>query len=155
MIKNKQIIYYFFILKKVNIFYCFLIFCMMFSYINYYIKNDQNIVQKYIKSNKFVNIIENNEFYKRSYINKIFIKHNINFFVIQVATYSSENEAWNRYRIFKNEFCLNAFIEKVLINNEIKFRLLVGPFRNIEVANNVKNKLFILGYNNSVILNSE
>ena len=45
-----------------------------------------------------------------------------------------------------------AFIKREFINNQYFYRVRIGPMENISIANELKEKLFNLGYTSSHII---
>lgn len=72
-------------------------------------------------------------------------------FILQIAAYSSENDAQTRRRQLVNSGVTNAYVESTTSGGKTAYRLRVGPFPTREAAQAAQTRLRSLGYANSFI----
>jgi len=72
-------------------------------------------------------------------------------FVVQVASYSTQEDAQSRRDKLRGEGVSNAFVEQGSIEGKNVFRLRVGPFVSRDAAQAAQTRLRTLGYNNGFI----
>ena len=72
-------------------------------------------------------------------------------FILQIAAYSSENDAQTRRRQLVNSGVTNAYVESTTSSGKTAYRLRVGPFPTREAAQAAQTRLRSLGYANSFI----
>jgi DedD protein len=72
-------------------------------------------------------------------------------FVVQIASYSSQEDAQSRRDKLRGEGVSNAFVEQGSIEGKNVFRLRVGPFVSRDAAQAAQTRLRTLGYNNGFI----
>jgi DedD protein len=72
-------------------------------------------------------------------------------FVVQVASYSTHNDANTRLDKLRSEGVSNAFVEQGAIEGKNVFRLRVGPFVSRDAAQAAQTRLRTLGYNTGFI----
>lgn len=72
-------------------------------------------------------------------------------FILQIAAYSSENDAQTRRRQLVNAGVTNAYVESTTSGGKTAYRLRVGPFPTREAAQAAQTRLRSLGYANSFI----
>jgi DedD protein len=72
-------------------------------------------------------------------------------FVLQVASYGSDNDAQARRDMLKSQGVSNAFVETANVNGKPTFRLRVGPFDSRTAAQAAQARLRTLGYANGFI----
>ncbi len=113
-------------------------------------KTEAAVVQKISKKEITVdpttnenNIAKNNE----EVSNKNFILDNN--VLIQVGAFTDHRNAKSLTEKL-SEF--KAFIKREFINNQYFYRVRIGPMENISIANDLKEKLFSLGYTSSHII---
>lgn len=71
--------------------------------------------------------------------------------VLQIAAYSTDEDAQARRRNLYEAGVTNAFVQRVMVNGKPAFRLRVGPFSSRDAAQAAQTRLRTLGYNNSFI----
>lgn len=72
-------------------------------------------------------------------------------FILQIAAYSSENDAQNRRKQLVSAGVTNAYVESTTASGKTAYRLRVGPFPTREAAQAAQTRLRSLGYANSFI----
>jgi len=72
-------------------------------------------------------------------------------FVVQIASYSTQEDAQTRRDKLRGEGVSNAFVEQGTIEGKNVFRLRVGPFVSRDAAQAAQTRLRTLGYNNGFI----
>ena len=72
-------------------------------------------------------------------------------FVVQIASYSTQEDAQSRRDKLRGEGVSNAFVEQGSIEGKNVFRLRVGPFVSRDAAQAAQTRLRTLGYNNGFI----
>jgi DedD protein len=72
-------------------------------------------------------------------------------FVVQIASYSTQEDAQARRDKLRGEGVSNAFVEQGSIEGKNVFRLRVGPFVSRDAAQAAQTRLRTLGYNNGFI----
>lgn len=72
-------------------------------------------------------------------------------FVVQIASYSTQEDAQTRRDKLRGEGVSNAFVEQGAIEGKNVFRLRVGPFVSRDAAQAAQTRLRTLGYNNGFI----
>ncbi|MFW8564671.1 SPOR domain-containing protein [Orrella sp. 11846] len=71
--------------------------------------------------------------------------------VVQVAAYSTQNDAQAMRNKLRGEGVSNAFVEQATVNGKTTFRLRVGPFDSRDAAQAAQTRLRTLGYPNGFI----
>lgn len=74
-------------------------------------------------------------------------------FVLQVAAYTTQNDAQSRREKLAAAGVTNAYVENAVANGKTAYRLRVGPFPTREAAEAAQARLRQLGYNNGLIFN--
>ncbi|SEK08412.1 SPOR domain-containing protein [Achromobacter sp. NFACC18-2] len=72
-------------------------------------------------------------------------------FVLQIAAYTTSEDAQSRRGKLHQAGVTNAFVEQATINGKQQFRLRVGPFPSREAAQAAQARLRTLGYDNGFI----
>jgi len=72
-------------------------------------------------------------------------------FVVQIASYSTQEDAQARRDKLRGEGVSNAFVEQGSIEGKNVFRLRVGPFVSRDSAQTAQTRLRTLGYSNGFI----
>jgi len=72
-------------------------------------------------------------------------------FVLQIAAYTTSEDAQSRRSKLHQAGVTNAFVEQATINGKQQFRLRVGPFPSREAAQAAQARLRTLGYDNGFI----
>ena len=72
-------------------------------------------------------------------------------FVLQIAAYTTSEDAQSRRSKLHQAGVTNAFVEQATINGKQQYRLRVGPFPSREAAQAAQARLRTLGYDNGFI----
>ncbi|PTN50191.1 sporulation protein, partial [Achromobacter xylosoxidans] len=72
-------------------------------------------------------------------------------FVLQIAAYTTSEDAQSRRGKLHQAGVTNAFVEQATINGKQQYRLRVGPFPSREAAQAAQARLRTLGYDNGFI----
>ena len=72
-------------------------------------------------------------------------------FVLQVAAYTTSDDAQSRRSKLHQAGVTNAFVEQANIGGKQQYRLRVGPFPSREAAQAAQARLRTLGYDNGFI----
>lgn len=72
-------------------------------------------------------------------------------FVLQIAAYTTSEDAQSRRGKLHQAGVTNAFVEQATVNGKQQFRLRVGPFPSREAAQAAQARLRTLGYDNGFI----
>jgi len=72
-------------------------------------------------------------------------------FVVQIASYSTEDDAQSRRDKLRSEGVSNAFVQEGAIEGKSVYRLRVGPFGSRDAAQAAQTRLRTLGYSNGFI----
>ncbi|WP_175188346.1 SPOR domain-containing protein, partial [Achromobacter denitrificans] len=72
-------------------------------------------------------------------------------FVLQIAAYTTSEDAQSRRSKLHQAGVTNAFVEQATIGGKQQYRLRVGPFPSREAAQAAQARLRTLGYDNGFI----